>query len=106
MLKSGKLDRYLNVLENAEFYSSSEPRDLYALYVKWEMTGRARSFREKCRTAIRFDVQPYLDAVDEEHGPGAGARRRAEVERAMAEARDAALKAKADADGAARQPAE
>jgi hypothetical protein len=37
-LQSGKLDRYLSALEKVGNYSSSEPRDIYALYLQRGLT--------------------------------------------------------------------
>jgi HEAT repeat protein len=61
-----RMGRYLDALESVKFYSSSEPRDLYALYVKSGLTDRARRFREKCKKTISFDMEYYSNAVDRE----------------------------------------
>ena len=67
-LRSGNLDKYLDVLENAQMGSSGPPRDLYALYVRHKMMERARRFREKCKTTIRFDMENYFKKVDKQYG--------------------------------------
>jgi len=51
-LSSGSLDTYMDALERAKFYSSSEPRDLYAFYVKHAMMDRE---------ALPRDVQGDVD---------------------------------------------
>jgi len=71
-LSSGSLDKYMNALEHARFYSSSQPRDLYALYVKHGLTERAQVFREKCKATFTYDIDYYFKAVDKERGIGAG----------------------------------
>lgn len=50
------------------FYSSSEPRDLYALYVQKGLTARARSFREQSKKTITYDIDLYFKMVDENPG--------------------------------------
>ncbi|HZL89583.1 MAG TPA: hypothetical protein VFB96_14560, partial [Pirellulaceae bacterium] len=53
-------------LENAPtYYSSSEPRDLYALYVQKGLTERAGSFRAACKKALPYDIDYYFKMVDE-----------------------------------------
>ena len=69
-LESLALTRCLNALEGAKFHGSGEPRDLYALYVEHKMTDRAVRFRNKCKTAIPFDMEYYFDAVDKRYGLG------------------------------------
>ena len=64
VLKSGKLKRQLDALERMKFYSSSEPRDLYRLYVKTGMTERAQRFRRHCMT-LRMNMEKYLKEVDD-----------------------------------------
>lgn len=46
------------------FFSSSEPRDLYALYLQRGLTGRARAFRRACKNALSYDIDYYFDMVD------------------------------------------
>jgi len=47
------------------FYSSSEPRDLYALYVQRGMKPRAEKFRAACKKALSYDIDYYFKMVDE-----------------------------------------
>jgi hypothetical protein len=47
------------------YYSSSEPRDLYALYVQHGMTDRARAFRAACRKVLTYDIDYYFKMVDQ-----------------------------------------
>ena len=47
------------------FYSSSEPRDLYALYRQKGMTDRAQAFRTQCKKTISYDIDYYFKMVDE-----------------------------------------
>jgi HEAT repeat protein len=68
ILKSGQLDRYLDGLERGQIHSSSEPRDLYALYVKNRMTGRARKFREYINKVAAFDLEYFFNQVDAQYG--------------------------------------
>jgi len=65
-LKSGRLDRCLDALERAKVYSSSEPRDLYAFYLKNGLTARAREFRDACKKTVSFDMEYYFNGVDRE----------------------------------------
>jgi hypothetical protein len=72
-LASGELDKVLEALEypssgdkeGPEFYSSSQPRDLYALYKQRELTERARRFREACRKQLKYDIDYYFNMVDQ-----------------------------------------
>ncbi len=65
MLKSGKLDRYLEAMEKVGNYSSSEPRDIYAFYLQRGMTDRAKNYREAARKAVSYDLDYYFRQVDE-----------------------------------------
>ena len=47
------------------YSSSSEPRDLYALYLQRGLTDRARAFRAACRKALTYDIDYYFKMVDE-----------------------------------------
>jgi hypothetical protein len=71
-LGSGELDKYMNALEQAQFYGSSEPRDLYAFYLKHGLPERARVFRSKCKATFTYDIDYYFNQVDKECGIGAG----------------------------------
>jgi len=64
-VKSGKLDRYLDAIEQVGNYSSSEPRDIYAFYVQRGMTGRAQRYREAARKAVNYDLDYYFKEVDQ-----------------------------------------
>jgi len=68
ILRSGQADRYLDALERGFIHSSSEPRDLYALYVKNGMTGRARKFREHINKTAAFDMEYFFKQVDAQYG--------------------------------------
>jgi len=73
VLKSGKLDKVLDTLEypasgdpkGPSFYSSSEPRDLYALYLQRGLTARAAKFRAACKKTITYDIDYYFKMADE-----------------------------------------
>ena len=71
-LESGNLDPSLNALEHARFYSSSEPRDLYAFYLQRNMTDRAKRFREYCESTFTYDIAYYFNAVDEQYSSPTG----------------------------------
>ena len=63
-LTSGKLDASLDALEQMQWFSSAEPRDLYALYVARNLTVRAGNFRAAMKTS-NFDLAKYFDEVDQ-----------------------------------------
>ena len=63
-LQAGKLDRYLAALEKMRWYSSAEPRNLYALYVLRGMTARAKTFRAAMKKAVTYDIDTYFDQAD------------------------------------------
>ena len=64
-LRSGKLDRYLDAIEMVGNYSSSEPRDIYALYLQRDMTERARKSRAAANKAASYDLDYYFKQVDQ-----------------------------------------
>lgn len=64
-LLSGKLDRYLDALEQVGDYSSSEPRDIYAFYILSGMTDRAKKFRERANRAASYDLDYFFKQVDQ-----------------------------------------
>jgi hypothetical protein len=72
-LKGGKLDGVLEALEypvsgdpkGPTFYSSSEPRDLYALYLQRGLKDRAAKFRAAAKKAITYDIDYYFNMVDQ-----------------------------------------
>ena len=63
-LASGKLNAAMDTLEGLKGYSSSEPRDLYALYLQMGLVDRAKAFREKVRKEAKFDMDYYFNMVD------------------------------------------
>jgi hypothetical protein len=65
-LRRGKLDFVLDALESpgAGYYSSSEPRDLYALYLQKGLHDRARRFRKIVASRVSYDIGHYFDMVD------------------------------------------
>jgi HEAT repeats len=63
-LKSGKMDRYLDAMENVGNFSSSEPNNIYAFYVIRGMTERAKNYRGKAKKAASYDVDYYFNQVD------------------------------------------
>jgi hypothetical protein len=62
-LKAGKLDRYLAALEKMRWFSSSEPRKLYALYVMHGLP-RAKTFRATMKKSVSYDIDIYFDMAD------------------------------------------
>jgi hypothetical protein len=64
-MKQGKLNNVLDALESPEYFSSSEPRDLYAMYVQQHMNKRANEFRASCRKRITYDIDYYFKMVDQ-----------------------------------------
>lgn len=67
-LRSGKLDRYLDAMEKAGNYSSSEPRDIYAFYLQRGLTERAKKFRTAASKAASYDLDYYFKQVDTNPG--------------------------------------
>jgi len=67
-LRSGVLDSSMDALEKPSWFSSSEPRDLYALYLQRGLTVRAKAFREKCKHTVPFDMEYYFSMVDQSPG--------------------------------------
>lgn len=71
--KRDDLDNVFEALESpasgkdgrSRYYSSSEPRDLYALYVQRGLTHRAKKFRAACKKALSYDIDYYFKMVDE-----------------------------------------
>jgi hypothetical protein len=72
-LSGGDLDNVLEALEypaaadpkGPSFYSSSEPRDLYALYKQRGMAARAKKFRALCVKNMSYDIDYFFKQVDE-----------------------------------------
>lgn len=50
------------------YYSSSEPRDLYALYLQKDMPEHAKEFRAKAQKSIRYDIDYFFKQVDQNPG--------------------------------------
>jgi hypothetical protein len=75
-LKAGKFDKVLDALEypasgdakGPSYYSSSEPRDLYALYLQRGLPARAAKFRAACKKTITYDIDYYFKMADENPG--------------------------------------
>ncbi len=63
-LRSGLLDPALNALDRLKWYSSSEPRDLYALYLQRGLTNRAQAFRQECRRTVTYEIDYFFNMVD------------------------------------------
>ena len=63
-LQSGKLDATLDSLEKQRWFSSSEPRNLYALYLLRGLPDRAKRFRAECKKLVGFDMDYYFDMAD------------------------------------------
>jgi hypothetical protein len=77
-LKAGRYDDLLDALESPsaknsstevekgpKWYSSSEPRDLYAFYLQRGLNDRAKKFRERTKAAVAYDIEYYFKMVDE-----------------------------------------
>lgn len=65
VLNSGKVDRYLDAVEQVGNYSSSNPRDIYAFYILKGMADRAKAFRKKANKASTYDLDYYFKQVDQ-----------------------------------------
>ena len=63
-LRSGRFDEALDAMESPNYYSSSEPRDLYAFYLQRDMKDRAKKFRAACKKRITYDIDYYFNMVD------------------------------------------
>lgn len=63
-LTAGKLDRSLDALERMQWFSLSEPRDLYALYLSRGLLVRAQQFRDATRKSVPYDIDYYFDMTD------------------------------------------
>ncbi len=64
VVRSGKLDRYLDALEKVGNYSSGEPRDIYALYVQRGLNERAKKYRAAAAKTVSYNLDYYFDQVD------------------------------------------
>lgn len=75
-LRGGKFDRVLRALEapaagadgRMKYYSSSEPRDLYALYLQRGMKERAQAFRTLCERTSGYDIGQFFAEVVRDPG--------------------------------------
>jgi len=47
-----------------KWYSSSEPRDLYALYLQRGLTDRAKAFRDHCRSTFTYDIDYFFKMAE------------------------------------------
>ena len=65
VLRSGKVDRYLDAMEKVGNYSSSNQRDIYAFYILRGMTERAKTFRERANRAVTYDLDYYFKQMDQ-----------------------------------------
>jgi hypothetical protein len=65
-LTSGKLDRSLDALERMQWFSSSEPRALYALYLSRGLPARAQQLREATRKSLTYDIDYFFDMADKD----------------------------------------
>lgn len=63
-LTNGKWDRYLNALEMVGQYSSSEPRDIYAFYLRSGLRDRAATYRAAVKKERSYDMDYYFNMVD------------------------------------------
>ena len=64
-LRSGKHDRYLDVMEKVHISSSSTPCYIYAFYLRHGMTVRAKRYREAAKKEATYDLDHFFDAVDQ-----------------------------------------
>jgi hypothetical protein len=55
----------LDALEHMHWYSSSEPRNLYAFYLT-RMMARAKQFRAAVKQAGPFDMEQYFEEADKD----------------------------------------
>jgi hypothetical protein len=65
-LVAGKHDRLLTALEHMRWFSSSEPRDLYALYLDRKLTTRAKLFRATVKQGVRYDIDYFFNEADKD----------------------------------------
>ena len=63
-LASGKLDRWLDALERSQWFDSSEPQELYALYLRRGLISRAQHFRNLIRTSPVY-IDSMFDRVQQ-----------------------------------------
>lgn len=63
---TSSLARSLDALERMKWFSSSEPRALYALYLLRGLRSRARRFRAVTRKAVRYNIDYYFNMADKD----------------------------------------
>jgi hypothetical protein len=63
-LASGKLDRWLGALERLQWFGSSEPQELYALYLSRGLISRAQHFRDAIRKSPIY-IDSMFDRVQQ-----------------------------------------
>lgn len=56
----------LDALEGMQWYSSSGPRALYALYLSRDMHARAQRFREAARKSLPYNIDEFFDMADKD----------------------------------------
>ena len=64
----GKLDRSLDALERMRWWSSSQPRNLYALYLVRKHHARAKKFRAAMKQTAGYDIDYYFNMADKDPG--------------------------------------
>jgi len=47
-----------------QWFGSSEPRDLYAMYLRRGLVSRAKRFRETTRKSLTYDIDYFFDMAD------------------------------------------
>jgi HEAT repeat protein len=67
-LQQHKRDRSLDALEKLRWFGSSEPRNLYALYLLRGLDARAKRFRAACKSSVPFDMEDFFDQADKSPG--------------------------------------
>jgi hypothetical protein len=65
VLNSGKVDQYLDAIEQVGNYSSSNQRDIYAFYILKGMADHAKAFRKKANKVATYDLDYYFKQVDQ-----------------------------------------
>jgi hypothetical protein len=63
-LSAGELDRSLDALERMQWFSSSQSRDLYALYLRHGLLSRAKQFRDTTRKRLTYNIDCLFDMAD------------------------------------------
>jgi HEAT repeats len=63
-LASGRVDRWLDALERSQWFGSSEPQELYALYLSRGLISRAQHFRDSIRKSPIY-IDYMFDSVQQ-----------------------------------------